>query len=123
MSPAYDVLDTTVYGRLSTEMGVPLSFDRLVTDVTRSDVTDAIRHAGYPENLAWAEFEILADDAVCAFPKACELVAQMGFADEVERLEGPMGQGLMDRASFSFTEGRRVSVDGQYQGKGEHKIR
>ena len=111
LSPAYDILDTTIYARVANEMGIPLSFSRSVVGVSHRDLVEAIRHAGFPEKLALDEFEIIRDDALRHFPQACEIVAAQGFAEEVERLSAPMAQGLTARASFSFTEQSRTYLD------------
>ena len=34
LSPAYDILDTTIYARVADEMGIPLSFSRSVVGVS-----------------------------------------------------------------------------------------
>lgn len=111
LSPAYDILDTTVYARVATEMGIPLSFGRSVVDVTREDLVGAIRHAGFPEKLALGEFEAIRDDALRNFPRACDFVASQGYGREVERLAGPMGSGLRARADFAYTDAVRTYVD------------
>lgn len=111
LSPAYDMLDTTIYARVADEMGIPLSFSRSVIGVSRNDLLDTILHAGFPKKLALGEFESIRDDAMRQFPKACELVAAQGFANEVERLYAPMWQGLKARASFCYTEQDRTYLD------------
>lgn len=111
LAPAYDILDTTVYARVATEMGVPLSFGRSIVGVTREDLADAIHHAGFPVKLALGEFEAVRDDAVRNFPKACDFVASQGYGHEVERLAGPMGSGLRARANFAYTDAVRAYVD------------
>lgn len=111
LSPAYDILDTTVYARVATEMGIPLSFGRSILGVTRDDLVEAIRHAGFPEKLALGEFEAIRDDTLRCFPKACELVASQGYEREVERLAGPMGSGLRARADFAYSDAIRTYVD------------
>lgn len=121
LTPAYDILDTTVYARVATEMGVPLSFDRTITGVTYEDVRGAIRHAGFPERIALGEFEAVRDDALRCFPEACDIVASQGFAREVDRLAGPMGDGLKARASFSYNESSRRYVDERGLGARERK--
>lgn len=111
LSPAYDILDTTIYARVASEMGIPLSFNRSVVGVSREDLVEAVRHAGFPEKLALGEFECVRDDALRHFPEACDIVASQGFAEEVERLATPMGQGLKARANFSYTERDRIYLD------------
>ncbi len=111
LSPAYDILDTTVYARVATEMGVPLSFDRSIVGVTKDDLVASIRHAGFPERLALAEFETLRDDALRSFSQACDLIAAQGYGQEVDRLAGPMATGLRARAGFTYTEASRIYVD------------
>ncbi|MBR3159720.1 MAG: HipA domain-containing protein [Atopobiaceae bacterium] len=111
LSPAYDILDTTIYARVASEMGVPLSFNRSIVGVSYEDLVEAIRHAGFPEKLALGEFESVRDDVLRHFPEACDIVASQGFAKEVERLATPMSQGLKARAGFSFTERDRQYLD------------
>ena len=111
LSPAYDILDTTIYARVSDKMGVPLSFNRSIVGVSYENLVEAIRHAGFPEKLALGEFESVRDDALRHFPEACEIVASQGFAEEVERLSAPMSQGLKARATFSFMEQDRTYLD------------
>ena len=111
LTPAYDILDTTVYARVAEEMGIPLSFDRRIVGVTYSDVVEAVRHAGFPEQIALGEFETVRDDVLRNFPKACEIVAASGFSAEVEKLFVPMEQGLKARANFSYTGQGRVYLD------------
>ena len=121
LSPAYDLLDTTIYARVANEMGVPLSFDRSVVGVSYEDLVEAIQHAGFPKKLALDEFETIRDDVLRNFPRACEIVAAQGFAKEVERLSVPMAQGLTARASFSFTEQGRTYLDARDLGAGVRK--
>lgn len=121
LSPAYDILDTTIYARVTTEMGISLSPSRSIVDVTRDDLVQAIRRAGFPEKLALGEFESLKDDALRSFPKACELVAARGFAEEVEHLAGPMEQGLKARANFTYSEQNRLYLDARDLGARLHK--
>lgn len=111
LSPAYDILDTTIYARVATEMGVPLSFGRSIMGVTLDDLVRTIRHAGFPEKLALGEFESIRDDILHNFPVACDIVASQGYGREVERLVEPMGSGLSARASFAYTDAVRTYVD------------
>lgn len=111
LSPAYDMLDTTIYARVKSEMGVPVSFDRSIVGVSYEDLVGAIQHAGFPEELALGEFETVRDEVLGRFHKACDIVAAWGFAREVERLSTPMWQGLKARASFSFSEDDRAYLD------------
>ena len=111
LSPAYDILDTTVYARVAEEMGIPLTFDRRIVGVTYADVVESVRLAGFPEHIALGEFETVRDDVLRNFPKACDLVAARGFSGEVERLFVPMEQGLKARASFSYTGEGRLYLD------------
>jgi hypothetical protein len=74
-------------------------------------VVEAVRHAGFPEQIALGEFETVRDDVLRNFPKACEIVAASGFSAEVEKLFVPMEQGLKARANFSYTGQGRVYLD------------
>lgn len=121
LSPAYDILDTTIYARVASEMGVPLSFNRSIVGVSHGDLVRAILHAGFPEKLALGEFETVRDDALRHFPEACDIIASQGFAREVERLAAPMGEGLKARASFSFSEHNRRYLDTRGLGVSMHK--
>lgn len=84
------------------------------------DLTEAIRHAGFPERLALGEFESIRDDALHALPRAFDLVGATGYAEEVERLAPPMEKGLRNRANFSYTE-VSAYVDAKAVGTGIRK--
>ena len=93
LSPAYDILDTSVYARVAEEMGIPITFNRSIVGLTYADLVEAVRFAGFPEQIALGEFETVRDDVLRNFPKACDLVAKSGFSAEVERLFEPMERG------------------------------
>lgn len=108
-APLYDVLDTTVYGKLKDTMGISLSPNRSIFGVTREDLKASVANAGLPTDIALREFSSLADEAIEKFDEAVENVMEMGFP-EVERLAGIMQRGMRLRASFSFDESSRETI-------------
>lgn len=109
VAPLYDVLDTTVYGKLKDTMGISLSPSRSVFGVTRESVGAAVSGAGLPADIALREFSSLADEAIEKFDVAANNVIGMGFP-EVERLADVMRRGMKLRADFAFDEDSRQTI-------------
>lgn len=109
VAPLYDVLDTTVYGRLKDTMGISLSPNHSVFGVTREDVRAMVVGAGLPVDVALREFSSLADEVIQKFDEAANNVIGMGFP-EMERLADVMRRGMRLRADFAFDEDSRETI-------------
>lgn len=109
VAPLYDVLDTTVYGRLKDTMGISLAPNRSIFGVRHKDVERTIVEAGLPADIALREFSSLTDEALKKFDEAVNNVAGWGYP-EVERLASIMQCGMRLRASFAFDEDARETV-------------
>ena len=109
VGPLYDVLDTTVYGRLKDTMGISLSPSRSIFGVTHEQLETTVANAGLPAGIALREFSSLADEAIKKFDEAANNVIGMGFP-EVERLAGIMRRGMRLRANFAFDEALRETI-------------
>ena len=109
MAPLYDVLDTTIYGRLKDTMGISLTPNRSIFGVRRGDVERSVAEAGLPTDIALQEFSSLADEALSKFGEAVNTIVAWGFP-EVERIADIMQRGMRLRANYAFDEDKRETV-------------
>ena len=109
VAPLYDVLDTTIYGRLKDTMGISLTPNRSIFGVRCGDVERSVAEAGLPTDIALQEFSSLADEALSKFGEAVNNIVAWGFP-EVERIADIMQRGMRLRANYAFDEDKRETV-------------
>lgn len=96
LSPLYDVTCTTLYPKLSREMGVSLSRSRRIDDVTVDDVKRLSTAAGIGESIVLGELEKLLAGFQEALEKAEGEIIAEGFP-EASRIAAHVSEEFDDR--------------------------
>ncbi len=103
VAPLYDVTCTTVYG-IDLEMGVSFGGSRRITDVTRRQVTQALRSANRPVEASMRDFDELAEILPGKLRDAAASLADDGFEAAIG-VAGVIAEGVEHRRLFDGERG------------------
>lgn len=102
IAPLYDVVCTTIYPSLLTEMGVSLSGNRSIFGLSREVMETTISSAGLPVRLGMQAFDELALRLPGAVEEARDHLLDLGF-DEAAPVADLILDGVRKRAVFDYT--------------------
>jgi len=103
LAPRYDIVNTTVYPSLYTEMGISLQPSRSIFGLSRKSVEDVLAAANLPTKLGMDELDELAAVIPQALEAARDDLVERGFP-KARRVASVMLDGILKRAAFSFDE-------------------
>lgn len=110
MAPLYDVLCTTIYPNLLTEMGVSLSPSRSIFGLSRKGLESAIEGAGLPVKIGMGNFDELAGQIVGAIEESRDRLIAEGFP-AAQQVADLIIDGTRKRAAFDFSKGNAKTLD------------
>ena len=102
MAPRHDIVSTTLYPNLYTEMGISLQPSRSVFGLTQDAIERTLSAAKLSTKLGKDEFYELADSIPKALNDARDYLVKAGFP-EVCRVADAIRDGVQKRAEFSFS--------------------
>ena len=101
VAPLYDVLNTTIYRSLSTEMGVSFGGSRSIYGLDRASVEHAIREAHLPVKIGMSEFDAIAETLPDAIRNVCAELSDESTPG-IDELAELLLDGVEKRRSFDF---------------------
>ena len=101
LSPRYDIVCTTVYPNLYTEMGVSLQSSRSVFGLDRRAVQEAFTSAKLPSKMTFDEYDEMAAAIPPALADAADHLVEQGF-HEARHVADVLADGVEKRATFAF---------------------
>lgn len=96
LSPLYDVLDTTIFPKLSREMGVSFGGSRVIDDSDSKMISDRLSSIGVKGFVAASIFTDMKNELLPSLEKAAEEIADEGFPRAKDILE-KMKPGIVER--------------------------
>ena len=102
IAPLYDVVCTTIYPGLLTEMGVSLSESRSIFGLSRDVMEATISSAGLPAKLGMRAFDELAAKLPGAVEEARDHLLGLGFEEAAPVAELVL-DGALKRAAFDYS--------------------
>ena len=101
VAPRYDIVSTTLYSNLFTEMGVSLQPSRSIFSLKQRTLEATLAAAKLPTKLGMDEFNELASTIPGALDNARDYLVERGFPD-ARRVADVIRDGILKRAAFSF---------------------
>ena len=101
VAPLYDIVNTTLYRNLYTEMGVSFGGSRSIFGLKRTNIEQAVRAARLPTRLAFAELDELSEKLPAAIESACQMYSNKGH-EHIDELAELMLDGVEKRRSFNY---------------------
>ena len=108
-SPLYDVVCTTIYPNLLTEMGVSLSPSRSIYGLTRSTLQETLASAGLPVRLGMKSFDSLCEDLPGAIEESRDHHCALDYP-EAKRIGDLLLDGMLKRAAFDYAPGNAKTL-------------